>query len=100
MCDATWHHFVNVNLVGLLDPPDTFTDFHQIARYYRNIFDWLTPTRRRWCRWWIDLAIARYGARLFEEYVPLPHPCPWDLRVELGRRVEAELESGRGRGVA
>jgi hypothetical protein len=58
------------------------------------------PAGRRWCRWWIDLVIARYGERLFEEYVPLPHPCPWDPRVELGARVEAELELSGGRGAA
>lgn len=100
VCDATWHHFVNVNLLGLQDPPGTFTDdFNQIAAYYRNILDWLTPPQRRWCRWWIDLVIARYATRLFEEYVPLPpHPCPWEPRLALGRRVEAALEAHAGTG--
>ncbi|MEZ5412639.1 MAG: hypothetical protein R2761_31690, partial [Acidimicrobiales bacterium] len=100
VCDATWHHFVNLNLLGLQDPPGTFTDdFHQIAAYYRNILDWLTPPQRRWCRWWIDLVIARYATRLFEEYVPLPpHPCPWEPRLALGRRVEAALAATAGAG--
>ena len=100
VCDATWHHFVNLNLLGLQDPPGTFTeDFHQIAAYYRNVLDWLTPPQRRWCRWWIDLVLARYATRLFEEYVPLPpHPCPWEPRLELGRRVEAVLAANAGAG--
>lgn len=100
VCDATWHHFVNLNLLGLTDTSGAFTeDFHQIAAYYRNILDWLTPPQRRWCLWWIDLVVARYATRLFEEYVPLPpHPCPWEPRLELGRRVEAALAATAGPG--
>lgn len=119
VCDATWHHFVNVNLDGAsavpaagnsrnglrrpLTPtgPLTFTDdFHQVAQYYRNILDWLTPWTRRWCRWWIDLVLERYQFPLFEEFVPLPepHPCPWDPRVVLGADVEASLERTFGPG--
>ena len=69
MCDATWHHFINININinldgtdavaapgndrnGLRDSALNFTeDFHQIAQYYRNVLDWPVPSNRRWCRW-------------------------------------------------
>jgi hypothetical protein len=115
VCDATWHHFININLDGTgavaaagnarnglrSGSPLTFTpDFHQVAQYYRNILDWLTPPTRRWCRWWIDLVLERYRFPLFEEFRPLPdpHPCPWDPRVALGADVEAALERALGAG--
>ena len=52
--DATWHHFVNVNLIGVdgIEPPDPFATgflatpagqavFEEIKAYYRNIMKWL-----------------------------------------------------------
>ncbi len=86
VCDATWHHFININLDGtgavaapnnnrngLRDVNNTFTqDFHQIAQYYRNIVDWLIPANRRWCRWFIDLVLERYQFPLFEEFAAPP----------------------------
>jgi hypothetical protein len=108
VCDATWHHFVNVNLdgtasgrLGLQTAPGVFTkDFEQIARYYRNILDWLTPASRRFCTWWIDIVLERYHYPLWEEFVPLPrpHPCPWEPRVALGRVVESALRARHGDG--
>ena len=106
--DATWHHFVNVNLdgtgsgrLGLQSAPGVFTaDFHQIARYYRNILDWVAPAKRQWCLRWIILLLERYLYPLREEFVPLPHPCPWDPRVALGRTIEAALEARHGSGAA
>ena len=53
--DATWHHFVNVNLVGIdgLEPPNPFAlgflasaagqaAFEEIKAYYRNLMMWLS----------------------------------------------------------
>lgn len=63
--DATWHHFVNINLIGdrSLDIPDpanpktlgflaTATGQAHLATinaYFTNIADWLTPKARRRC---------------------------------------------------
>jgi hypothetical protein len=106
--DATWHHFVNINLDGtgsgrlaLQSAPGTFTtDFQQIARYYRNILDWIAPANRQWCLRWITLLLERYLYPLREEFIPLPHPCPWEPRVALGSTVEAALEARHGSGAA
>ncbi len=115
VCDSTWHHFVNINLDGtgavaapgnnrrgLRDAALNFTqDFHQIAEYYRNIADWIIPSNRRWCIYWIYLLIERYRFPLIEEWEPLPpHPCPWDPRVRLGTLVEDALRINRGIGFA
>lgn len=104
--DATWHHFVNINLdgtgsgrLGLQTAPGVFTaDFHQIGRYYRNILDWITPPDRRWCLRWITILVERYLYPLREEFVPLPHPCPWEPHVVLGSTIEAALEARHGSG--
>ncbi len=53
--DATWHHFVNVNLIGIdgVEPPDRWAigflasaagqaAFEEIKAYYRNLMLWLS----------------------------------------------------------
>lgn len=43
--DSTWHHFVNINLLGLDDQ-----DFDVIQQYYMNIATWM-PKRGIWLCW-------------------------------------------------
>lgn len=117
VCDATWHHFVNINLDGTGAVPDAggnarsglrdpmtgawTTDFHQIAEYYRNIVDWLVPVNRRWCFWWVWFLIELFREPLIEEWQPLPpHPCPWEPRLQLGALVESSFAANRGNGFA
>jgi hypothetical protein len=63
--DATWHHFINVNLIGdrdlgppslavpksmgFLHTPAGVAHYEQIKAYFRNIAEWLTPKSRRRC---------------------------------------------------
>lgn len=63
--DATWHHFININLIGDRDlgmpdlsEPKTMGFLHtvsgqaqygRIRSYYRNIANWLTPHSMRRC---------------------------------------------------
>ena len=60
--DATWHHFVNINLVGVTTLPVTNpkrfgflysaagqAHFEQIKAYFRNIAVWLAPPPRIRC---------------------------------------------------
>jgi hypothetical protein len=112
VCHATWHHFVNINLVGtgevpvpgnnrngLRDACLNFTeDFHQIAEYYRNIADWLTPKKRRLSRFWMDILIERYRYPLVEEWQPLSANSGWRPRVDLGKIVERAFNAHHGRG--
>jgi len=63
--DATWHHFVNINLngsgSGIDIGPQTglnTADFQVIRQYYMNIALWITRKKAWWC-WrrilWIEL---------------------------------------------
>jgi hypothetical protein len=60
--DATWHHFVNVNLVGEVAEPETSVKgrgflaspageahFEEIKAYYRNIAVWISPVAAHRC---------------------------------------------------
>jgi hypothetical protein len=63
--DATWHHFININLIGdrtlgapnpavpktmgFLHTPAGIAHYEKIKAYYRNIAEWLTPKGRRAC---------------------------------------------------
>lgn len=100
--DATWHHFVNVNLDGTGTrsgrPGLAAAPRAQVGEYFRNIADWLVPTRRRWCHRWFEVVVQRYEYPLFEEWQRLPDGSSWEDRVALGRLVEAAFEANRGRG--
>lgn len=73
--DATWHHFVNVNIDGTDSPrgglqssPGTDTpEMAKIREYYKNLASWLMPKRRRLCLAfpWVIREVLRYP--LFEE---------------------------------
>lgn len=62
VCDATWHHFVNVNLVGEVAEPESSVKgrgflasaageahFDKIKAYYRNIAVWISPPKAHRC---------------------------------------------------
>ncbi|NEA36603.1 hypothetical protein [Streptomyces sp. SID13031] len=85
VCDSTWHHFVNVNLIGILEgggfddfaTPGTHPSKHigflysaagkaalaKIREYYVNVAVWIaTPERlscMRWRSWWDVIWDAR-----------------------------------------
>lgn len=78
VCDSTWHHFVNVNLIGVLEGgsfdefsnPDEHASKHdgflssaaglsalaKIKNYYTNVGVWISPPARHTCfnlyAWW------------------------------------------------
>jgi hypothetical protein len=78
VCDSTWHHFVNVNLIGVLEDgqfdefaaPGEHSSKHQgflsspaglaalgkIKNYYTNVGVWISPPARHSCfhrlTWW------------------------------------------------
>jgi hypothetical protein len=83
VCDATWHHFVNMNLngagtdgTGLYEgrPAAANAAYLQIQRYFGNIAEYLTPKNRRWC-WLFDRVFTElYRYPLWEELQTLPFP--------------------------
>jgi hypothetical protein len=94
VCDATWHHFINVNLIGVLEG-DRFDEFNvpgedpskhdgflsstaglaaldQIKNYYTNIGVWISPPPRLACFnrfvWWQLV----YADRIMEAALTAP----------------------------
>lgn len=87
--DATWHHFINVNLVsssagpGLIGNADAYD---RVSTYFGNIANWLMPKRVRRClRWPLILTIKRLYP--VAEFLP-------DIQ-EKGANLESFLEIGR-----
>ncbi len=105
VCDATWHHFVNINLNGAGGTPDTTLaprtgmyvggmptpEYLKIQRYYLNTVRWLAPIGRRSCWPFIVAAVLRFDPEVLELQLPEPHPCPWDPLVRIGLVVEEAL---------
>lgn len=96
--DATWHHFVNVNLVGDLPtlPPGrqglTGRNLSDVRQYYQNLATWLMPKNVRRCRRfpWLLREMMRFP--LFEELQPVALDSISSLRLrEIGATVEMAL---------
>ncbi|MBI1382098.1 MAG: hypothetical protein GC161_13555 [Planctomycetaceae bacterium] len=112
VCDATWHHFVNVNLNGAGAPPDSqgtprrglyvdgaaTPEYHKIRRYFLNTARWLAPIGRRQCWPIFKLLVLRFHFELLEVPIPRPHPCPWEILVHIGQRAEEVLLAQVGPG--
>lgn len=115
VCDATWHHFVNINLNGSgagLDPttglsrtglyagtPPTATpEYLKIQRYYLNTVRWLAPRGRRLCWPLLQAALVRFDFEIAELQLPEPHPCPWDPLIRIGLVAEEAVTRHWGPG--
>lgn len=113
VCDATWHHFVNINLNGSGGVPDPTTgiprsglylagvptpEYLKIQRYYLNTVRWLAPLGRRACWPFLKIALLRFDFEIAELRLPEPHPCPWDPLIRIGRVAEEGLSRHWGPG--
>lgn len=123
VCDATWHHFVNMNLngagvggTGLYEgaPLTANAAYRQIQRYWGNIADYLTPKNRRWCRLFDRVFTGLYRNPLWEELLtlpglppwlpeppepwPEPNPLPWPVLMQAGELAAAALDARDGVG--
>lgn len=112
VCDATWHHFVNINLNGSGAIPDTTgvprtglyvggmptPEYLKIQRYYLNTVRWLAPVGRRFCWPFVVASLVRFDYEVLELQLPEPHPCPWDTLIRIGTIVEEALTRFWGHG--
>lgn len=116
VCDATWHHFVNINLNGSgagLDPttglpriglyfagipPTPTSEYLKIQRYFLNTVRWLAPRNRRSCWPFLKVALVRFDFDIAELQLPEPHPCPWDLLIRIGLIAEEAVTRHWGSG--
>jgi hypothetical protein len=103
VCDATWHHFVNINLNGAGSTPEPSAsvprpglyagglptpEYRKIQTYYLNTARWLAPRGRRRCWPFLQVAVARFDFELLELQLPKPHPCPWETLLHVGLVAE------------
>lgn len=103
VCDATWHHFVNINLngsgagsdpttglprTGLYAASTPTSEYLKIQRYYLNTVRWLAPRGRRSCWPFLQVALVRFDFEIAELRLPEPHPCPWDPLIRIGLIAE------------
>lgn len=106
VCDATWHHFVNVNLngsgsggrSGLYAAGNPTPEYLKIQRYYLNTARWLAPKNRRSCWPFLQAALTRFDFEIAELRLPLPHPCPWDPLLKIGVVAEEVMTRHWGLG--
>jgi hypothetical protein len=98
--DATWHHFININLDGTGSPFTAFTTaggadtdaLTRIRRYYVNLATWLMPRKVRRClRYSLVLKeLQRYP--LFEELdLPRPPELTGPEVLRFGEQLAASL---------
>ena len=112
LCDATWHHFINVNLIGVVEGAgfDQFGDtdhaedaskhdgflssaagraaFARIKNYYTNIAVWIAPPQKISCfgsRFWWEII---YADRIMEAALSDPNTqiekIPLDVLWSIG----------------
>ena len=89
--DATWHHFVNMNIRPGMSAL-AGRDLADIKQYYANLATWLMPKDVRLCRRfpWILTELVRYP--LFEEISPIPRERLDGPRLrDIGALVEGAL---------
>ncbi len=74
--DATWHHYVNINLDGtgqpgfralILPGGSDSPALQKIRQVYRNLATWLMPANVRRCRWPVVIFEETVRFPLFEE---------------------------------
>ena len=66
--DSTWHHWFNMNLVGL--EAEDGAEWDKVARYFVNVAKWIAPkgVYRSVC-WW-DIIVAHFSPVAIEELHP------------------------------
>lgn len=66
--DSTWHHWFNMNLVGL--EAEGGEEWDKVARYFVNVAKWIAPkgVYRSVC-WW-DIIVAHFSPMTIEDLHP------------------------------
>lgn len=73
--DATWHHYVNINLGGMRPGGVSNADMLAIERYWANLLNWLMPAKVRRCLWpWLVIRTLALHPILEEIRIPDPRP--------------------------
>lgn len=115
VCDATWHHFVNINLDGTGSGRTGLgtgsgagfvpsAALLKIYRYFNNTLSWLQPSGRIWCWIWTQLVDVIRQPLIQEELLLVPGteaisgkslPPRW-----IGAMIVNEIDAALGAGTA
>ncbi|MFT3957258.1 MAG: hypothetical protein QM722_23610 [Piscinibacter sp.] len=93
---STWHHFVNVNLVGFRNPDGTPGKvLRRLGEYFANLALWLSPWAIRW-RTWSSLIAWTARHPMMREVHGAAAPVAGDtaiglLRAAIGEGMLADL---------
>jgi hypothetical protein len=114
VCDATWHHFINLNLNGGEAPSDAkgaeriglyvrgcdgskapTAEFLKIQTYFHNTIRWLAPPGLR--EPLMLAAVARFDIAALELRLPRQDP-DWSQLLEIGRELQDVIDRRFGPG--
>jgi hypothetical protein len=65
--DSTWHHWMDLNLVGLEGAADT-SSWEKISRYFVNVAKWIARPGAYRARCWWDVLASHFDYPGIEEY--------------------------------
>lgn len=113
MCDATWHHFVNINLDGVGTSRNglgswnlaqtIFTaspDLLKIYKYFQNMIDWLQPSNRIWCLFYWYISEVYYRSPMREEFIDAIETKNLDDVRKIGMITSNAIDETIGLGTA
>jgi len=109
VADATWHHFINVNLtgdstasgdklIGFLASASGLDVYSQIKAYFLNIAQWIAPTPKISCmrNWGLLFAVWNHRlAEVFDPAVRMKTATVVDL-VLIGRHARDAIDKFAG----
>ncbi len=93
--DATWHHFININMIATGSGPGLAGDadvYDRVSTYFKNLAVWLMPKKVRKCLRW-PLIITMKKLYPIAEFLPeLVHgKRTLAATVEAGRELQVTL---------
>ncbi|MFI6098084.1 hypothetical protein ACIA8G_21200 [Lentzea sp. NPDC051213] len=107
--DATWHHFFDINLIGVLGSADPVKGkgflasdagkaaFEDIKSYFRNIAVWLARPASQRCMWWRAVWWVRWHHQIAMDLRPHYLGGPEHLDIGELLRVGGEARDALGR---
>jgi hypothetical protein len=95
--DATWHHYVNVNLNGMVNAGVPNADLTKIGQYWSNLATWLMPAKTRKCLWpWFVFEILRSHQVAEEIRIPTDGDLPVDELQRIGHSITSAINQSPG----
>jgi hypothetical protein len=91
LVDSTWHHWFNINLVGLNATPHSVA-YKDILAYFRNVAVWLAPKERQKRMRLTGQVILLFATSMIERTLTIR-----DLRPELFYYIGIEARDALGR---